>query len=456
MSHFFFGAAAVALALCLFFQPLPVHAAARLQETKDTVVIVIDPGHGGSNLGTIENGHEEKSMTMVTAQAMYDELCLYDNVEVYLTHSADEDMSLADRAAFAAEKNADFLFSIHYNASENHELFGAELWTSVFAPYNSYGYQFGCEFLKPLAEKGLLIRGVKARINEKTGDNYYGIIREAAARDVPAVILEHCHVDEERDEGYCETDEQLREFGRSDATAAAKYFGLASSRLGVDYSGYPLADVSPDYPVPITLRDDTAPDVCQISLQDTDTQAGLLTLNVSAADYDSPLLYYSYSLDGGTTFSRRESWPDCDTLSGSYTDTFTLTLEIPDGTVPDVIVRAYNMYDLYTDSNRCQSAERFYKTAADAPSVTQTASPDLRPAQLPGTVSQEADGIPAVSDNVTPEKEVSILSFLEICLIFVCFLFCLLLISQLLSRRKRRKRASYRRNEPGDRRNQHR
>ena len=263
-------------------------------------------------------------------------------------------------------------------------------------------------------------------------------------------------MDEERDEGYCETDEQLREFGRSDATAAAKYFGLASSRLGVDYSGYPLADVNPDYPVPITLRDDTAPDVCQISLQDTDTQAGLLTLNVSAADYDSPLLYYSYSLDGGTTFSRREPWPDCDTLSGSYTDTFTLTLEIPDGTVPDVIVRAYNMYDLYTDSNRCQSAERFYKTAADAPSVTQTASPDLRPAQLPGTVSQEADGIPAVSDNVTPEKEVSILSFLEICLIFVCFLFCLLLISQLLSRRKRRKRASYRRNEPGDRRNQHR
>ena len=125
MSHFFSGAAAVVLALCLFFQPLPVHAAARLQETKDTVVIVIDPGHGGSNLGTIENGHEEKSMTMVTAQAMYDELCLYDNVEVYLTHSADEDMSLADRAAFAAEKNADFLFSIHYNASENHELFGA-------------------------------------------------------------------------------------------------------------------------------------------------------------------------------------------------------------------------------------------------------------------------------------------------------------------------------------------
>ena len=75
MSHFFCRAAAVVLAFCLLFPALPVNAAARLQETKDTVVIVIDPGHGGSNLGTIENGHEEKSMTMITAQAMYDELC---------------------------------------------------------------------------------------------------------------------------------------------------------------------------------------------------------------------------------------------------------------------------------------------------------------------------------------------------------------------------------------------
>ena len=127
---------------------LPVQAAERLQEIPQKPVIVIDSGHGGTNLGTIENGHEEKSMTLTTALAMYEELCSYEDVEVYLTRSADVDMKIEDRVIFAAEKNADFLFSIHYNASENHELFGSEIWISAFSPYNNYGYQFGYEFLK--------------------------------------------------------------------------------------------------------------------------------------------------------------------------------------------------------------------------------------------------------------------------------------------------------------------
>ena len=64
---------------------------------------------------------------MVTALAMYEELTKYDNVDVYLTHTDDVSMSLADRAQFAAERNADFLFSIHYNASVDHDLFGSEV-----------------------------------------------------------------------------------------------------------------------------------------------------------------------------------------------------------------------------------------------------------------------------------------------------------------------------------------
>ena len=38
-------------------------------------------------------------MTMVTAMAMYEELLKYDNVDVYLTHTEDVNLSLADRAS---------------------------------------------------------------------------------------------------------------------------------------------------------------------------------------------------------------------------------------------------------------------------------------------------------------------------------------------------------------------
>ena len=93
---------------CFFCSSLEAAAAPRAQETGERVTIVIDPGHGGENEGTLEGIVQEKKMTMVTAMAMYEELLKYDNVDVYLTHTEDVNLSLADRAQFAAERNADF------------------------------------------------------------------------------------------------------------------------------------------------------------------------------------------------------------------------------------------------------------------------------------------------------------------------------------------------------------
>lgn len=135
----------------------------------------------------------------------------------------DTKLSLAERAAFAKAVEADFLFSIHYNASEEHELFGSEVWVPLEAPYNAYGYQFGCTLLPKLEEKGLFIRGIKTRKNDK-GTDYYGIIRESVALGIPAVIIEHCHVDEVRDYPYCDSQEKQQAFGYEDADAIAQFW----------------------------------------------------------------------------------------------------------------------------------------------------------------------------------------------------------------------------------------
>lgn len=426
--------------------PMQADAAGRLQETGEKTVIVIDPGHGGDNEGTIENNHLEKSMTMITAQAMYDELSLYDDVEVYLTRTDDKKMSLKERAQFAKDKDADFLFSIHYNASANHELFGSEVWVSSFAPYNNYGWQFGHEFLDIMQEKGLFIRGIKTRVDD--GVDYYGIIRESVSREIPAVIIEHCHVDEARDEGFCETEEQLIAFGKDDATAVARYFGLKSSALQVDYSAQELADTEGTRPVPITLKDESEPDICQISFADADYETGLLSLTVNAADYDSPLIYYDYSLDGGATFSRREIWPEADALTGTYADTFTLNLQIPPDTKPNVIVRAYNLFDLFLESNPYQSTEIFIESTP-VPTVTPDTEADF-------SVVEPDDIKAALSEDAQQKKEVSVLTFLIICFIFVFSLFVILLISQTIASGKKRKRRRQRRKDAGESRNQHR
>lgn len=435
---------------------LPVQAAERLQELPERPVIVIDPGHGGDNQGTIEGNQDEKYMTMITARAMYDELCKYDNVHVYLTRTEDVKMILADRAKFAAQVNADFLFSIHYNASENHELFGSEIWIPHEAPHNAYGYQFGQVFLSAMREQGLFLRGIKTRLNDR-GEDYYGIIRESAALGIPAVILEHCHVDEARDSGSCDSEEDLIRFGKEDATAVAKYLGLKSSLLQVDYSDYELAEADDRYPVASTLRDDTPPDVCLLEFVQADYETGLLRLTVSAADYDSLLLYYDYSTDGGLTYSERFPWPGSDALSGSYEDTFTLDLTIPDKTAPTVILRAYNLYDLFTASSPYTSLQFFrYPEASgeEEGSLGEKREEEAdRESSLAPTVSDPA--LPVMAEGAKEEPTpVSFLTFLEICLGVVVVLFVILLISQTIVYRKRRKRRRQRRKVEGESRNQ--
>ena len=103
-------------------------------QADEPVVVVIDPGHGGENLGGEYEEYIEKEMTMIVANAMKEELEKYDGIQVYMTRYGDieEDMSLEERSEYAKSVDADFMFCLHFNLSEHHTLFGAECWVSAF------------------------------------------------------------------------------------------------------------------------------------------------------------------------------------------------------------------------------------------------------------------------------------------------------------------------------------
>lgn len=453
MNHMNHKIAILFFAICLvsgiFGIKIDVSAADRVQDYGEELVIVIDPGHGGSNGGTTSGHTIEKEMTMVTAMAMYEDLTKYDNVQVYMTHTEDIDMDLKQRAEFAQSVNADFLFSIHYNASEYHTMFGSEVWVSCVTPYNAYGYQFGHLYLEHMQEKGLFIRGVKNRLNEQNED-YYGIIREAAALAVPAVIIEHCYVDEERDAEYIENEEDFAELGRTDALAVAKYFGLKSTALGIDYSAE-AANLQPaeaDKQVPSTILDKTKPDVCEIELVECDYETGEVQITVRAADYDSPLIFYSYTINGGADWSRLEPWPGCNTLTGEYTDTFQLNLQIPLGKRPNIAVKAFNIADLELKSNTL----RFDQTFA-APKEQEALEADVSGNELPDEATPATQPVehehktvgtttfmPVYSELEEEEESVSVMTFLKLCLVLVILLFFVVLTSQMVHYHKRKKR----------------
>ena len=68
----------------------------------------------------------------------------FEGVQVYLTRTNDQELSLEQRAQIAKACNADFLFSLHFNMSGEHNLYGTEVWTSAFGKYFSAGQTFRC------------------------------------------------------------------------------------------------------------------------------------------------------------------------------------------------------------------------------------------------------------------------------------------------------------------------
>ncbi len=312
-------------------------------QAEESVIIVIDPGHGGENLGAEYGSYTEKEMTMVVAKAMKEELEKYDGVTVYLTHeSTDTDMSLKERAEFAKDKNADFLYCLHFNMSLDHNLFGAEVWVSAFDNFYARGYAFAEIEMNMLSDMGLYSRGIKTRLNDK-GEDYYGIIRESLKLDLDTVLIEHCHLDQARDQVfYTQGDSQLEALGRLDATAAAKYFRLQSSILGVDYSDYPVPEIA--VPTQVVKPDLTPPDVCISEMDSLEETTGKAVFTLTAQDYESNVLYYTYSLDGGASYADLEPFPQ-----GVTEVTFTVDLPFE----KDITFSgaAFNAYDRITESD---------------------------------------------------------------------------------------------------------
>ena len=335
--------------------------ASELFPPKDKYIIVIDPGHGGKNLGTESNpNYKEKDILLKTAKALVKELEKYDQFEVYMTREEDVDLELHERAKFAKSVNADFLFSLHYNASENHTLFGTEVWIPLNAPYHAYGYKFAYLQQLQMQDLGLFSRGIRTRKGDNNTD-YYGIIRECAARNIPAVIIEHCYVDEERDALYCDEEADFEEFGRRDAIAIAKFFGVHE-----DLSDIPeeLYKIKKNAIMSHTIEDHTGPNVCKITEEYADYENGVLTVQVKANDKQTQIMYYTYSIDGGKTFSKFYPWPDTNLLTGEQPLSFSLMLNIPDGYIPKVKVRTYSKNEFYTSSNMLKNFDAFITPTA--------------------------------------------------------------------------------------------
>ncbi|HXG90849.1 MAG TPA: N-acetylmuramoyl-L-alanine amidase [Blastocatellia bacterium] len=90
--------------------------------------IVIDPGHGGHDTGTISpNGMREKDLVLDVARRLRAYIKHnYPDVEVIMTRDSDRFVALEERTAIANARAADLFISIHANASPSRAASGVE------------------------------------------------------------------------------------------------------------------------------------------------------------------------------------------------------------------------------------------------------------------------------------------------------------------------------------------
>lgn len=203
------------------------------------LVVVLDPGHGGSDPGACKYGLREADLTLKIAQYCKSKLEEYSHVEVYMTRTADTDNNLANRVAYAKKFNPDVFVSIHIN-----DVGGQHGGAEVYYPNGNYIPGIGTEG-KELAEViqqklvalGLYNRGIKIRNTEDgsqypdgSPSDYLGVIKRSKEAGFPAVLIEHAFIDNYGDVyNFLSREDKVKEMGYADATAIAEYYGLSKN-----------------------------------------------------------------------------------------------------------------------------------------------------------------------------------------------------------------------------------
>jgi N-acetylmuramoyl-L-alanine amidase len=124
----FEGMAAVDTEVAAAVEPVPLPLPKpRREEPK---IIVIDPGHGGADPGTIgRSGTQEKNIVLTVARELRDALDSLGNYRVVLTRNDDTFLKLRDRVQVARQAGGDLFISLHADSHSYRATQGVSVYT---------------------------------------------------------------------------------------------------------------------------------------------------------------------------------------------------------------------------------------------------------------------------------------------------------------------------------------
>ena len=200
---------------------------------KRAKTIVLDPGHGGKAEGTVQNGLKEKLLTLKTAQLLAGKLRSMGYV-VHLTRTADVDISLSQRSAFANMKHADLFVSVHYNSAPSEQARGIEVFAFPLAGYPSSDQVVTKEFTSmPInafdGQNSILGWQVQQKIIQNVGSVDRGVKRKrlGVLRELncPGILIECGFLSHPTEAKTCNSSDYQEKLTRAIADGIRAYNG---------------------------------------------------------------------------------------------------------------------------------------------------------------------------------------------------------------------------------------
>ena len=214
--------------------------AATTTATTSKYVVVLDPGHGGneSGAGAVHNGkvYKEEEINWKIANYTMQALSQSSDIEVHLTKTKKQTVSLMKRVTTAKNYGADLLVSQHINDSDSSYSRGACVLVSsgTYRPsLAAKEKKFARYVLQELGKLGISKSGTgllyRTSENGSTYPNgkirdYYGIVAQSVEQNIPGVIIEHAFISSPYDAvNFLSTNAKLKKIGEADARAIIRY-----------------------------------------------------------------------------------------------------------------------------------------------------------------------------------------------------------------------------------------
>jgi N-acetylmuramoyl-L-alanine amidase len=194
----------------------------------DRVHVVLDPGHGGSDPGAVQNGLRESDVNLDVAQRARAQLERA-GLDVVLTREFDYYVPFVVRGEVALNSKAALFVSIHHNSGgasvrahpgtevfyqqldANSRRLAGLLWEDVTATLRVHPIEwYGASGAGALFRQG------------RTGPDFYGVLRRTAG--VPATLLEIAYLSNPREAALVATESFREDAAGAIARAIVRYF----------------------------------------------------------------------------------------------------------------------------------------------------------------------------------------------------------------------------------------